>query len=160
MDELQFSQAVANHQDSLYVIAFHYCKDRFDAEDAVQNAFLQMFKAKAEFESTAHLKYWLIRVTINECKKILRMPWKKRTVPMEEVCGELHFEQPEESQVFLAVMALPKNDRLVVHLYYYEGYSVREIAETLGRRETTVQTQLMRARQKLKKTLREVWQDE
>lgn len=79
-------------------------------------------------------------------------------MPLEEYAGEV-FDRKEESDLFLAVMSLPKKYRIVVHLYYYEDYSVREIAEILSRKETTVQTQLMRARQKLKEQLKEAWND-
>ncbi len=101
-------------------------------------------------------------MTINESKRLLLSHWRRRTVPLEEL--EEYAAQtlpiPEESELFLAVLALPQKYRIVVHLYYYEEYSVREIADLLAIRETTVQTRLMRARAKLREKLKEAWNNE
>ncbi len=80
-------------------------------------------------------------------------------MPLDDYAETLGFETPEQSELFLAVMALPKKYRIPVHLYYYEDYSVQEVAEALGLRESAVQTRLLRARRKLKETLEE-WNDE
>lgn len=160
MSEEELSNIVEEEKDALFVLAFHYCKNRCDAEDAVQNALVRFLTAKVQWQSREHLHYWLLRVTINECKRLLTAPWRARTESLEQCCREFGIESRAESGLFEAVMALPKKYRLVVELYYYEGYSVKETAAILGRRESAVQTQLMRARKKLKEQLQEVWQDE
>ena len=160
MDEKTLSAIIEEEKDALFVVAFHYCKNRFDAEDAVQNAMLRLLSAKKPFASREHLRRWLIRVTVNECKRLLMSPWRQRVESLETCRQSFGIVQQEERALFDAVMALPQKYRVVVALYYYQGYSVREVAALLGRRESAVQTQLMRGRQKLKDSLQEVWQDE
>lgn len=159
MNHEELSRIVEEEKDALFVTAFHYCKNRCDAEDAVQNALVRLISSKTEFDSREHLHRWLLRVTINECKRLLMSPWRRHTEPLEECRQAFGIDAPEESALFSAVMDLPKNYRVVVSLYYYEGYSVKETASILGLRESAVQTRLMRARQKLKERLQEVWQD-
>ncbi len=159
MDREQLSRIVEEEKDALFVTAFHYCKNRWDAEDAVQNALVRLLRGNAPYEDREHLHRWLLRVTVNECKRLLTSPWRRHTEPLETCRQEFGIEAPEESALFDAVMALPKKYRMVVCLYYYEGYSVRETASVLGLRESAVQTRLMRARQNLKEQLQEVWQD-
>jgi len=158
MDGEQFAAVVERYRDNLFAIAFQYTRNAADADDMAQIALLKCFKSKKPFESEQHLRYWLIRVTINECKRYLVAPWRQHA-PLDEYAETLGFETPEQSALFHAVMALPQKYRVPVHLYYYEEYSVREIAAICGLRESAVQTRLMRARQKLKHMLEE-WQDE
>ncbi len=152
------------YQDNLFAIAFNYFRNPVDAEDAVQETFLRLLRTKdgqgREFESEAHLRNWLIRVVLNECKRVSLSSFFKRRVSLEDYAETLAFEEPEESQVFEAVMQLPQKYRSVLHLFYYENYSVREIAKLLDISETTATTRLSRGRKKLKQKLLEVWQDE
>jgi RNA polymerase sigma-70 factor (ECF subfamily) len=103
------------------------------------------------------LKAWLIRVTVNASKSLLRSAWFRRTVPLSEHEAPCAEDSPDTVG---AVMSLPEKYRSVVLLYYYEDYPVREIAQLLRRTETAVQTQLQRARAMLKEKLKEDWQDE
>lgn len=162
MDEATFTRTATAYKDRLFAIAFHYCRNRADAEDILQTVLLKYYRSGKAFESEDYLRNWLVRVTINEAKRLLLSPWRRRTAPLEEVEGFAAeaFQLPEESALFLAVLALPQKYRIVVHLYYYEEYSVKEIAALLSAKETTVQTRLMRARAKLKKALKEAWDDE
>jgi len=159
MDEARFEAIVRRYQDNLFAIAFQYTKNAADADDMVQIALIKCLKNKKPFESEQHLRHWLIRVTINECKRYMVSPWKRLLEPLEDYADSLGFETSEQSELFFAVMALPKKYRVPVHLYYYEDYSVREVAEALGLRESAVQTRLLRARRKLKQTLEE-WNDD
>lgn len=159
MDHETFTRTAAAYKDRLFAIAFHFCKNKADAEDILQTVLLKYYRSETAFQSEEHLRNWLIRVTINEAKRLLLSPWRKRIAPLEEYAAAT-FPEQEESDLFLAVMALPQKYRIVVHLYYYEEYSVREIAQLLGIKETTIQTRLMRARKKLKETLQEAWNDE
>lgn len=160
MTKEQFSELAAVHADTIFRIAFHYSKNAADADDIVQNVLLKLYRTDKIFESDEHIRNWLIRVAVNESKKLLLSPWFQRTTPIEEYTQQLDFTEPGQSELFQAVMALPKKYRIPIYLYYYEDYSVKEIAEICGRRESTIQTQLMRARKKLKENLQEDWSNE
>lgn len=154
-----FEQAVREHQNMVFRVALHCFANRQDAEDAVQEVFLRLYGRQEPFESPEHLRRWLIRVTVNCCRDVLRSPWRKRRVYLEELPVS-SLDQPEQRQLYREVMALPEKYRTVLDLFYYEELSVREIGEILGAGDSTVTTRLSRARQQLKKRLKEVWQDE
>lgn len=149
MTELQI---IERYKDTVFKIAYTYCKNRNDAEDVFQEVFLRYFKKQPVFDSLEYEKAWFIRVTINCCKKLLLSSWFKKTLPLED---NLTFQTPEESDLFYAVMELPLKYRIVVHLFYYEDYKIRDIAGITSQKETTVATQLQRARQLLKNKLLE-----
>ena len=148
------------YKNNIFAIGFNYFRNATDADDVVQETFLKLYKCGTEFESELHMRNWLIRVAINECKRVTLSTWYKRKVTLEEYADKLVWNQPEESELFFAVMQLPTKYRLVIHLYYYEDYSVKEIAELCGISQSVVTTRLMRGREKLKKSLLEVWKDE
>ncbi len=153
MEAEKVEESVRRYAGAVYRVAFHSCKNQADAEDVVQNVFLKLCREKKEFESEEHLRRWLLRVAVNESKKLVCSAWFRKSVPLEEFAGTLDFEAPEESELFLAVMALPKKYRVAVYLFYYEDYTVRDVAAMCGLKESTVQTRLQRAREKLKETL-------
>lgn len=161
MEDSAFQQAARRYGDTVYRVAFHSCKNRADAEDITQNVLLKLYRTETAFESEEHLRRWVIRVAVNESKKLVCSAWFRKCVPLEEYAQELAFESPEESTLFLAVMELPKKYRVPVYLYYYEGYPVKEAAALCGVKVSTMQTRLQRAREKLKKKLyeaeRESW---
>ena len=158
LDEIQHTGE--KYRDNIYAIAFNYFRNRQDAEDAVQEVFLKYHRAGKDFDSAAHIRNWIIRVAINECKNVTLSSWFKKREPLAEYEQTLCFEEPEESRLFESVMALSRKYRSVLHLFYYEDYSFREIAELLGISESAVTTRLARGRNKLKKELKEVWADE
>ena len=140
----------------IFRVAFTYLKSREDADDVVQNTLLALYRTDKPFQSEAHLKAWLIRVAVNECKKALRSPWRRRAeVPIEDFADTLAFEDPRDGELFAAIMALDEKYRAVIVLYYYEGWSILETARILGTPAATVGTRLARARQKLKRYLTE-----
>ncbi len=157
MTEQQFNHAVEAYGDSLYRIAFNYCKCKADADDLTQNTFIKFLQTDKVFESEAHIRNWLIRVQINECKKLLVSPWRTRSESLEDYAQTLYAEDPEKSELFFAVMSLPQRERTAVHLYYYEGYSVEEIGKLLRVNPSTVATRLASARKRLKNKLKEAW---
>lgn len=136
-------------------MAFSALKNRADAEDVTQDVLIQLYKTDKEFESYSHVKNWLIRVTVNQCKKVFRAPWRK-TESLEDYAQTLGFEHEEDHDLFLTVMQLERKYRIVVVLYYYEGYSTSEIASMLGVPVNTVSTRLARARAKLRTLITEV----
>ena len=105
----------------------------------------------SNFESPAHARAWLLRVTVNGCKSRLRAPWRRRTAPLLDAYPAA---APEEGTLLEAMQALPARDRAVLHLYYYEGYQTAEIAALTGLREGSVRSRLTRARTRLRQVLK------
>lgn len=159
MDKDIFQYAVGQYQDMVYRIALHQFGVPQDAEDVVQEVFLRLYTAEKPFESGEHLRRWLIRVTVNVCRDVLKSPWRKRRVPLEAVPDQPVFDKPEERELYQAVMALPEKYRTVLDLFYYEELSTKEIGALLGLRQSAVTTRLSRARELLKQQLKEVWKD-
>lgn len=155
LTEQQFTDAAERYLDMVYRIALNWFRNPADAEDASQNAMLRLWRADTDFQGEDdYLRHWLVRVTLNECKRISSHPWRKRTVSLE-VCPEPVFSDPARQTLFQEVMDLPAKYRVPLYLYYYEGYSVDEVGELLSMKPSTVQTRLARARAKLKIQLRE-----
>lgn len=152
--EEEFNNLVKTYMDTVFRLALNYVQCNQTADDITQNVFIKLFRSNKSFENEDHIRYWLIRVTINECKKILISPWRK-TVPIEEYMETVSFPTQEHSDLFYAVMALPKKYRVVIYLHYYEEYSTEEISELLGIPCATVRTQLKRGRALLKSGLEE-----
>ena len=151
---------VQRYHQNLYAVAYSVCSNREDAEEAAQDAFIQYHISKKEFDSEEHIRAWLIRVPINKAKNAAKSFWRRNRTSLEDQLTTLSFESEEASQVFEAVMQLAPKYRIVVHLFYYEDYSVREIAEILKISEANVKTRLSRARAMLRDTLKEVWSDD
>ena len=155
------TQALAEaYRDRLFAAAFQVCKNAADAEDAAQEALLRYHVSEKQFESEEHIRAWLIRVAINCAKNASRSFWRRNTVPLEDYMETLEFDSGESREIFEAVMGLPEKYRLVIHLYYYEDYTVAEIAGILGLTQSNVKVRLNRGRKLLKTTLQEVWDDE
>ena len=149
-----FIQRAQRYMDDLFRLAFSWLKSRADADDVTQTVLLRLDETDKIFESEEHVRHWLVRVTINECKKYWRSPWR-RTEDFTDYANTLVFEQPEASGLFDAVMALGPKYRIVIFLYYYEGYSIEEISQVLKLPRGTVGTRLKRGREQLKQTLSE-----
>ncbi len=149
-----FEAAVERYGDTVFRLAYSYLKNRADAEDVMQETLLRLYDAD-EFESPEHERYWVIRVAVNECKKLLRSPWRRRTAPLEEVPETAVLDTPAQTELFHQVMALPYRYRAAVYLHYYEGYAVKEVAALMNANPSTVQTWLMRARGQLRHHLKE-----
>ncbi len=151
MDRVQMEIFYDTYKNTVYRTAFAYCRNRTDAEDITQEVFIKLFSGDYIFENPEHEKAWLIRVTVNKCKDLFKSFRFRFTVSLDD-CDAV-YTTPEESEVFHAVMELPKKYRIAVHLYYYEDYSVKQISEMTRYTETAVQTQLYRARKMLKDKL-------
>ena len=152
-DETAIEAIIQNQSDTVYKLAYSYTKNKYDADDIYQEVFLRFFKRKPEFQNEEHTKAWFIRTTINCCKSLYFSNWFKRTVVMEEIQNDTADILKEEDSLFQAVMELPGKYREVIHLFYYEEYSVKEIARILKRSESSVTTQLNRGRSMLKKMI-------
>ena len=155
MTEEAFARAVEEYGDTLFRVAYSCLRNRSDAQDVMQETLLKFYMEKKPFQSPQHEKRWLIRVAVNESKKLLRSAWRRRSVPLEERDEAVTFDTLAQQALFEEVMALPPKYRLAVYLYDYESFSVRQIAEALGANPSTVQTWLMRARGLLRESLQE-----
>ncbi len=153
-------ELAAMYQDNLFAVAFNICQNTQDAEDVIQDTFVQYYTTKKEFDSEEHIFAWLIRVAVNKAKNVTRTFWRRNKVSIEDFTEMLAFETPESETLFETVMQLPKKYRIVIHLYYYEDYSVGEIAKILKLSESNVKTRLMRGRAKLREVLKEEWDDD
>ncbi len=138
-------KAVKTYGDSMLRAAYSVLKSTEDSEDAVQEAFLKLIQKKPQFKSSEHEKAWLLRVTINISKNMLKSA-SRNSLPVTE---EIPFSD-EKSELLTVVMSLPERYRTVIHLYYYEGYSIKETAAILKLPAATVGTRLARARDLLK----------
>ena len=153
-------ELIRRYQDNLFSAAFQDCKNAAEADDVVQETFLQYHVTKKEFDSEQHIRAWLIRVAVNKAKNVNRSFWRQNKVPLEEYMETLVFETPKEETLFETVMKLPQKYRIVIHLYYYEEYSVREIAGILKLSESNVKVRLTRGRKLLREALKEDWEDD
>ena len=149
------SDLLDKYSDMVLRIAYTYLKNRADAEDIVQDVFLRIIDKKPSFNDESHEKSWLIRATINMCKNKVNMFWKNKCSIDDVQEFAVSDKYNTDTSVFQAVMALGEKYRVVVYMYYYEGYSTPEIADVIGKNETTIRSLLHRARNKLKDMLKE-----
>ncbi len=138
---------------SVYRAAYTYLKNRSDSEDAAQEAFLRLARCTRSFESERQVKAWMIVTVSNICKDMLRK--RHRQDLNLDALAEQAAPRTEQSRLLDMILKLPVNFKTVIYLYYYEGYSVKEIAAAMGRSEGTVKSWLYRARHQLKKALEE-----
>lgn len=160
MDKEEYERIVSAYADIVYRVAFSYTKTVHDADDVLQNTFLKLLTREVHFQDEEHIRRWLIRVAVNECNSLWSSFWRRNVDYVESAAEEPSFQMEENSELYQAVSQLPAKCRIVIHLFYYEGYSSREIAQLLHIREATVRTRLTRARKLLKQQLREAWEDE
>ena len=152
---LTVEDAFQKYGDRVFSAAFSICRNQEDADDVVQDTFLRYHIKNLQYMDENHLKAWLLRVAINRAKDITAAFWRRNRVSWEAYMEELEFTQPEDRSLFRAVMALPEKYRLVLHLYYYEECSIREIASLLHTGEGTIKSRLSRGRKLLKTMLTE-----
>lgn len=159
-NKAEYTRIVEAYMDTVYRIAINYAKSVHDAEDVVQNTFVKLLTKNVNFRDEEHIRRWLIRVAVNECNNLCSSYWRRHVDSMDTLGSEPEFTMPEYSSLYEAVHLLPPKCRIVVHLFYYEGYSSKEIADILHIREATVRTRLVRARKLLKGQLKEAWEHE
>lgn len=139
------------YRDDVYRLALSYTKSVQEAEDVCQTVFLKLMEQKTI--EPGKERAWLMQVTANRCKNLLRSSWWKRTVPMEDT---LPSPAPEYTDIWEKVMALPPKYRVLIYLRYYEELTTGEMARLLHISQSAVTTRLSRARQMLKEQLQEV----
>ena len=145
--------AINRYAKMIFALAVHQTGSRADADDIFQEVCITLVRDQnAPLTNDSHLKSYLIRVTINKCKDLHKSAWRTHTEPFEEHIGDI---SPESESILDEVMRLKPFYRSVIYLYYYQGYSVKEIADILDKKENTVSSALRRARVKLKTILEE-----
>ena len=151
MTEEEFLPLFDQYHNMVYRIALVSVQSQQDAEDIVQMVFLKLLEGKAR-PMPGHERAWLTTVTVNACRDLMRWNGRRKTEQLDET---IPFSDPEESALFEAVTALPKKYRMVVHLHYYEGYTCDEISHLLNITPSAVSMRLHRARNLLRSTLKE-----
>ena len=147
----QFESVYQEYKNYVFRLALSYTKNIKDSEDILQNVFLKYYRnnSKIPKEKT---KSWLTKVTINDCKTYWLYFWKRGTVELDEN----QLSDGNESSNFLeSISCLKPKDSLIIHLYYYEGYKIKEISKILKMKESTVKSRLKRAKEKIKDLLEE-----
>ena len=159
-EAVDVEEALHTYGDMVYRLALVQMKNRSEAEDVFQEVFLRLVRYKERIDGQEHLKAWLIRVTVNCCRKQFHSAYRRRTVPIDrEIGSEQTYEMDLPGDpVYDAVLGLPDDYRSVIHLFYYEDYSVAQIGRILKKNESTVRSLLYRARKMLKEYMKEGWE--
>ncbi len=157
MTREQFETYFREYHSLVYRVSFAQVKNHADAEDISQEVFVRLLCYEPEYESREHEKAWMIRTALNLCRDLLKSKWQSTSIGMEEIPEKekIYFKLPgmEEDDTLWAVMNLPEKFRNCLYLFYYEDYSIREIAVCLNMNENSVKANLKRGRERLKKTL-------
>ena len=151
--EQEVNRAIDRYADMVRRLCMLHLKNEADTEDIFQTVFLKYVLSSVSFESPEHEKAWLIRVTINACKDLLKSFFRSRTASLDEVLEQPAQLQPDHREVLEVVLSLPQKYRDVIYLHYYEGYTAPQISRILGKNVNTVYTLLTRSRQMLREKL-------
>lgn len=146
---LRYDQVLHKYADTVTGICLARLENMADAEDCFQNVFIKLFQKSPAFRDEDHLKAWLIRVAINECKDQLSRN-RRRHLPLDRI-GDAAISREDERDVSWALLRTEPKYREVLYLYYCERYKVIEIASILGKKPNTVKTLLKRGREQLRK---------
>lgn len=161
MTEDDFMQAVQRNNQRLFLIALSFTKSRYDSEDILQNVFLKLWKYSKDFCDNEHMDKWLTVVCVNESKNYIKSPFRLHKDTDEyALVSDADFDNAAQMDLYNAVMSLSQKERTVIHLFYYENLSVKNIAKMLRIKESAVKTRLSRARVNLKNKLGDEWTDE
>ena len=150
-------EVIEKYSSMVYRLALTHMKSKHDAEDVFQDVFLSYISKPRSFVCEEHRKAWFIRVTINRSKSVLSTLWYRKTEPLD---FSIVFETKEETDLFEYLRLLPQKYRSVIHLFYYEDLSIKQICEVLHAKESTVRTWLTRARSILGEKLKGGFIDE
>ena len=145
---------------SIYDASFSITGSSHDAEDILQETLISYLQYKKDFSSTEHLKAWLLRVAINKSRDLKRRFWNRNRVSFEDYLNDVFQTESEDKELLTALMKFPEKQRIVLHLHYYEGYSVSEISSLLKIPEGTVKSRMTNGRNALKELLKEENSDE
>lgn len=144
-----FTEIYLNYYNVVYRVAYNYTLNRYDSEDIVQQTFAKLYKNISKFQRVNEdTKSWLLRVTINESKNYLLSSWKRKNDLKEDL--EIFGIKENESTLFYDLKKIPQKYRIVLYLYYFEGYNIKEISKILKITESNTKQRLKRGKEKLK----------
>lgn len=147
----EYEHIFNKYGDMLYRVVYCYCKNKADSEDVLQNTFLKLYLSDNDFDGEEHIKNWLFKIAVNNALNIRKSRWHS----FKEIPEDYEMKNAEQSEVYESILKLPDKYRIVILLFYYVGYSIKEMSGILNRSESTIQTQLQRGREKLKGILKE-----
>ena len=148
------NRAIERYADTVRRLCMVHLKNRADTEDIFQTVFLKYVLSSVSFESEEHEKAWIIRVTINACKDLLKSFYRRRTVSLDAVIEQPALLPPDNRAVLEAVLSLAPQYKDVVYLHFYEDYTAPQISKILGKNVNTVYTIITRSKQMLREKLR------
>ena len=150
MTEEELRRYINLYHATVFRLAYSYLRNRADAEDVCEEAFIKLYLYNGSFEADENCKAWLMKVTANLSKNMLKSCWFSRRTELDEKIPAL-----EKDDYFLSeqLKKLSQKYRVIIHLHYYEGYTAKEISEITGTPVSTVTTQLSRAREQLRKII-------
>lgn len=143
------------HVSVIYKICYMMLRNTEDAEDAVQSVFMRLISKLPEFNSTDHERAWLILTAQNHCKNILKHSWRKKRVDIEHIEELVAENDSQKKELLQAVLNLKEKYRIVIYLFYYEGYKTEEIGRMLHTNPATIRTRLHIGRKCLRLSLEE-----
>ena len=154
-NDISPEELLEKYSDMVFRLAYARTGNVHDAQDIVQDVFLKYIKANKEFNDEEHRKAWLLTVTANTGNTLMKSAWHRHRADFEEAESEDYYTPgiTENSDVYDAVQSLPEKYRVVIHLFYYEELSIKEISTILNTSESNVKSRLFRARDMLKKKL-------
>lgn len=157
MKKEEFEHYYKEYHSLVFRVAFAEVKSHTDADDILQEVFLRLLRSRPQFENTEHEKAWMIRTTINLCKDFWKSKWNRDRIYIDEIeeAEKVYFKVPyvKEDETLWAVLELNERYRQPIYLFYYEDYSIKEIAKILNIPESTVKTNLRRGREAVKEII-------
>ena len=157
--DAELTRLVEKFSGLVFRVALCHAKNPADADDVMQDVFLALYTSRRGFADDEHIKAWLIRVTVNKCKNLLKSCGRRLSVPLENA-EEVQFPPKERFSLIPQLMKLKPKYRVVLYMFYYEDYPVGRIAELLGEKQSTVTTRLARGRKMLRELLTKEGYDE
>lgn len=151
--EQEVNQALKTYSNVVRKICIVHLKNYHDSEDVFQEVFIKYLLSDKLFESQDHERAWIIRVTVNACKDKIKTFFRKKVTSLEDLFIEPLAISHENRELLETILRLPEKYRIVLYLFYYEGYSAVEIAQILEKKENTIYTWLARGREQLKEKL-------
>lgn len=152
MTNSELEYLVEEYADHILRLSYSYMKNIHDAQDVMQSVLEKLYVSNPIFKDNVHQKAYILRMTSNACKNMLKSTYRTSTTSLE-LCVDMVAPEPRENSVLEAVLQLEEKYRLVIYLHYYEGYKGREIAKILGISIPNVHARMVRGREKLKKML-------
>lgn len=144
------TQVYGRNFSTIYKVALLYLGNRQDAEDMVQEVFMRYIDKEPALDDPGYEKAWFITVTKNLCINHKKSFWQSRREELkEDIIPEYIENYAEQIEVLEELKKLKGKYRVVIYLYYYEGFTAREIARMLSKKESTIQTWLARGRKSL-----------